>query len=150
MSSVMLQLQYDFILYLGYHGTFWTHVKHMKYVCIYMYSDPKTVLLHKLLILTRMIYIYIYIYIYICIWCYMKHPHGFDVVSLPGCYLLPFFSHGLTWIQAWISNHMLNTMWDEITNPFPNINCATVEVREWISNFIPHIIMDVITYPCWD
>ena len=22
--------------------------------------------------------------------------------------------------------------------------------REWISNFILHFIMDVITYPCWD
>ena len=29
-------------------------------------------------------------------------------------------------------------MWDEITYPFPNSN--SVEVWEWISNFIPHII----------
>ena len=29
-------------------------------------------------------------------------------------------------------------MWDEITYPFPNFNSATVEVGEWISNFIPH------------
>ena len=27
---------------------------------------------------------------------------------------------------------------------------CTGEVGEWISNFIPHFIMDVITYPCWD
>ena len=27
---------------------------------------------------------------------------------------------------------------------------CTVEVYEWTSNFIPHFIMDVITYPCWD
>ena len=28
---------------------------------------------------------------------------------------------------------------------------STVEVWEWISNFIPHfIIMNAITYPCWD
>ena len=27
---------------------------------------------------------------------------------------------------------------------------ATIEVEEWISNFIPHIIIDVITYSCWD
>ena len=39
-------------------------------------------------------------------------------------------------------------MWDEITYPFPNVNDATVEVWEWISNFILHFIMDVITYPC--
>ena len=29
-------------------------------------------------------------------------------------------------------------MWDEITYPFLNYNGATVEVKEWISNFIPH------------
>ena len=40
-------------------------------------------------------------------------------------------------------------MWDGITYPFPNINSATIEVWEWISNFIPHIVMDVITYACW-
>ena len=36
--------------------------------------------------------------------------------------------------------------WDEITHPIPNLNDATVEVRQSISNFIPHILMDVITY----
>ena len=49
-------------------------------------------------------------------------------------------SQGLlqTWINlnpAWISNHMLGKVWDEIT----------YEVWEWISNFIT----DVITFPCW-
>ena len=29
-------------------------------------------------------------------------------------------------------------MCDEITYPFLNFNGATVEVKEWISNFIPH------------
>ena len=29
-------------------------------------------------------------------------------------------------------------MWDEITYPFPNFNSCTVEVWEWISNFITH------------
>ena len=29
-------------------------------------------------------------------------------------------------------------MLDEITYPFPNFNGATVEVWEWISNFITH------------
>ena len=41
-------------------------------------------------------------------------------------------------------------LWDEITNPFSNFNSTTIEVWEWISNFIPHFITDVITYPCWD
>ena len=31
-------------------------------------------------------------------------------------------------------------MWDEITHPFPNFNGCTIEVWEWISNFIPLFI----------
>ena len=56
----------------------------------------------------------------------------------------------LTWINsitAWISNHMLSKVGDEITCPFPNYNGFTVEVWEWISKFTSHFIMDVITYP---
>ena len=59
----------------------------------------------------------------------------------------------LTWftlIPAWISNHIIGKMWDEFTYPFQNLNSATVEVWEWISNFIPHFIMDIITYSYWD
>ena len=41
-------------------------------------------------------------------------------------------------------------MYDEITYPFPNFNGATVEVLEWISNFILHFTGHVITCPCWD
>ena len=43
-------------------------------------------------------------------------------------------------------------VWGEITYSFLNFNGDTVEGWEWIflSNFVPHIIMDVITYPCWD
>ena len=37
-------------------------------------------------------------------------------------------------------------MYDEITYPFPNFNDYTVEVWETISNSIPHLIMDLITY----
>ena len=55
-----------------------------------------------------------------------------------------------TLFPAWISNRMLSKVWDEITYPFPNFNGCTVEVWEWIINFMPHIIMYVITYPCWD
>ena len=33
---------------------------------------------------------------------------------------------------------------------FPNFNSCSIEVWEWISNFIPHFIMNVITYQCWD
>ena len=52
-------------------------------------------------------------------------------------------------ISEWISNHFHHKMWDEITYPLPNFNCA-VEVWQWISNFISHFTGCVITYPCWD
>ena len=60
----------------------------------------------------------------------------------------PFYLHGLTLIPAWISNHMPDNVWNEIAYPFPIFNGATGEVWEWICNFIPHFIIDVITYPC--
>ena len=43
---------------------------------------------------------------------------------------------------------MPSKVWDEITYPFPNFNRSTIEVFEWISNFIPHFIMDVISHLC--
>ena len=39
---------------------------------------------------------------------------------------------------------------DEIIDPFPNVNGYTIEVWEWISDFIPHFTWHVITYPCWE
>ena len=41
-------------------------------------------------------------------------------------------------------------MWNEITNPSPNFNGATVEVWESISYSFPHFTGHAITYPCWD
>ena len=35
----------------------------------------------------------------------------------------------------------------EITYHIPNFICCIVDVWEWISNSIPYIIMDAITYP---
>ena len=49
----------------------------------------------------------------------------------------------LTWFN-------FNPNMDEITYPFPNVNGGAVDVWEWRSNFIPHFIMDVITYSLWD
>ena len=60
----------------------------------------------------------------------------------------PIYYHDIPLIQHWISNHMAREVWDEITYVFPNFNDYTVEVWEWISNFIPHFMMDAITYPC--
>ena len=45
---------------------------------------------------------------------------------------------------------MPSKMWDGVIYPFLNFNGCTVEVYEWISNFIPHFIMDVITYAWCD
>ena len=61
-----------------------------------------------------------------------------------------FYGHSLCWLRAWINDYMPSQMWDEITYPFPNFNCATVEVLGWISLFSSHFLMAVITYPCWD
>ena len=89
--------------------------------------------------------IYIYIYTIKPIQCHMLVN-----VCAPGVARGPFYFHGLNLIPTWISNHMAGNVFDEIAYPFPNFNGAAVEVWEWISNFIPHFIMDVITYPCWD
>ena len=42
---------------------------------------------------------------------------------------------------------MLSEVWDETAYPLPNFNGCIAEVWESISNFTPHFIMDVITYP---
>ena len=56
----------------------------------------------------------------------------------------------LAWINftAWIDKYIMCV--DEITYPFPNFKGCTVEVWEWMSNFIPHFTGHVIIYPCWD
>ena len=59
-------------------------------------------------------------------------------------------SSPFTLIPAWIGNHMPSKVWYEIIYRFLNFNGATVEVKEWISNFIPHFMMDVIANQCWD
>ena len=40
----------------------------------------------------------------------------------------PLLLSWLTLIPAWISNHMPNKVWDEITYPFPNFNGCTTRV----------------------
>ena len=45
---------------------------------------------------------------------------------------------------------MSSKVWSEITYPFSNFNGCTIEVWEWISYFLPHFVMGVITYPWWD
>ena len=60
--------------------------------------------------------------------------------------------------SAWINIHMPNEVYYEIIHPFLNFNSSAIEGWEcilnvngweWISNFIPHFIMDIITYSRW-
>ena len=44
-------------------------------------------------------------------------------------------------------NPMRNELWDDITDPLPNFNCCTGQVYDWMNDFIPHFMIDVITYP---
>ena len=53
-------------------------------------------------------------------------------------------------MPAWKTDYILYKVGDEITYPFPNFNGATIEIWEWMGNFIPHLTGYVITYPCWD
>ena len=55
--------------------------------------------------------------------------------------------HGLTSLTAKMSTSASNKGLDEFTYPSQNLNCCTIEDCEWISNYIPLSIMDVIAYP---
>ena len=41
-------------------------------------------------------------------------------------------------------NHVPGKVWDEIADSFPSFSGCTVEVWEWVSNFLSHFIIDVI------
>ena len=53
----------------------------------------------------------------------------------------PSTNTDLTFIPVWMNNHMPSLVWDEITEPFLNLNGCIVEVWEWIGNLIPHFII---------
>ena len=59
----------------------------------------------------------------------------------------PLYKHFLTYIPAWVSNYIHYKVWNEITYPFTNFNGATVEVWEWINDFILYFPGHVITDP---
>ena len=60
-------------------------------------------------------------------------------------YWLKGIDQGVHPIPKWISNYMPSKEWAEITYPFPNFN----EVCEWINNFSPYCVMNMIIDPCW-
>ena len=62
------------------------------------------------------------------------------------------YENGCVWKMIWLNlilafttNHMPCKVWGKITYPCQKF-AKTVEVWEWIRNFIPRIIMDVITW----
>ena len=59
----------------------------------------------------------------------------------------PLLLNGLTLIPSWIRIYIYYKAHGEIMYPFENFNDATVEVWEWINNFIPYFTGHVITYP---
>ena len=93
-------------------------------------------------------------------WLQLKsivYPRKYAHASCFSCFVVvryhrgPFYKHGFTLLYhaSLINNHIPRKVWDKITYPLPNFNGCNVEVWQWISNFIPHYIMVVITYPCW-
>ena len=56
----------------------------------------------------------------------------------------PLYKHWLSLIPKWMINYINFKIWNEITDPFLNLNGATVEVQEWRSNFIPYFNRHVI------
>ena len=59
------------------------------------------------------------------------------------------YQYGITLVLPWISKHIHNKVWDVITYPFLKFNSHTVDVWDWISNFI-HFTGHGVTYPRCD
>ena len=76
-------------------------------------------------------------------------PKGLNINNSE--YRLQFHKQpGLMKIHDWlIGFNLVSTQKGYIGKPI-KLNGCTVEVWEWTSNLIPHFIMHVITYPCWD
>ena len=88
----------------------------------------------------------------------MNHIENFNVIRIVSiiwqcgrAYLI------FTWHRG---SHLLTTSnfnpsmdkksWAQQSVGLIYLSTAVVEVWEWISNFITHIFLDVITYPGWD
>ena len=64
-------------------------------------------------------------------WCEYSLLNIASVIDMEPALLVCYDFH-----PAWISNHILSKVWDEITYHFPNFNSATVEVCYWIIDLI--------------
>ena len=57
----------------------------------------------------------------------------------------------LTWFNfnpSMKNDNIHYKVWEKITHPFPNLNGYTIEVWDWIDDFIPHLTDHVSKYPC--
>ena len=88
--------------------------------------------------------------VHVLYWCWLSSSCSYSSMVWmrtrffgPG----PFYKHGLT-----LSYYIHCKAWDEIPYylSIPELNAATVDVWEWISNFNPSFTRHVITYSCWD
>ena len=61
-------------------------------------------------------------------------------------FLVPLLLIWITYNPSMVKLAHASNVWDESTSPFPNFNGITVEVLEWISNFLLRFIGRVITY----
>ena len=84
------------------------------------------------------------IYLIVIEWIIFKHLSLFCIV---------FQKYGIHLCKPHILNspnqRQFNYAVINIWTPFPHFKGASIEIWEWISNFTPHFIGYVITYPCW-
>ena len=77
--------------------------------------------------------------------CHMEERYELQIImSVSDAHQWPLLLTWLPLISVWMSNYSHYKLWNEITHPFPNFNGYTVEVWEWISNFIQYFIAHVI------
>ena len=75
----------------------------------------------------------------------LKNDGGNELPIYQGTLLLTRFNCNL----AWLSNHMPSKVWEFLIHSQTS-TVQPLQVRECISCVLPHVIMDVLTYPCWD
>ena len=87
-----------------------------------------------------------------CDWAWSLHWRlGIHMLkSSCAIYTGPFYWHKLTLIPARISNHLPSKVLMTLLIPFTGFDGCAVEVCEWISNFLLHVMVVVISPPCWN
>ena len=60
-----------------------------------------------------------------------------------------FLHYGLTVILERMSNYTHHEVWDEITYPFPNFNCAVAKSRHTVKSNLSLYQLDILMTPFW-